>query len=199
MALIYSGISCELREVLLKDKPPSMLALSSKATVPVLQVGEQVIDESIDVMKWALDKSDPDGWDQGQLDNELLARNDEEFKTHLDHYKYFDRYPESTQHEYFLRALDFIQALEAHMVENSSGAWYLITPKMSALDAAIFPFVRQFAHVDRAAFEGLPFNKVRSWLAERSDSSLFNTAMHKYPVWQEGQLGESFASKTPAI
>lgn len=187
MALMYSGIRCELREVLLRDKPQAMLAVSKKATVPVLLVDDQVIDESIDVMKWALNQIEADGWNRVQLNDALLEQNDGEFKAQLDRYKYHDRYPEFTQREYFERALGFIDTLEQSMVPDGVGDYYLKTPNMSALDAAIFPFVRQFAHVDRAAFEKLAFVKVQSWLAARLASPLFNSVMVKYSIWQEGQ------------
>ena len=195
---MYSGITCELREVLLKDKPLAMLALSSKATVPVLQVNDQVLDESIDIMHWALSTADPDGWDSAQLKHELVVRNDGEFKAQLDRYKYFERYPEKSQQEYFELGQHFIAELEANMVADETGVNYLITPAMSAIDAAIFPFVRQFAHVERNAFAELPFEKVKAWLAARLESSLFTSVMRKYPFWQEGDGIQLFTKRAQA-
>ena len=194
MAMMYSGVVCELREVLLKDKPQAMLDISAKGTVPVLQLTDKVIDESVDVMRWALRQNDPKGWNHDELSSDLLKRNDGEFKSHLDHYKYFERFPEEEQVVYFERALAFIDTLESNMITNPSGEHYLLSPDLSAIDVAIFPFVRQFAHVDRNAFERLPFAKVKSWLASRLESALFSSVMPKYPIWQPDQKIQLFGA-----
>ena len=102
---VLSAVNC--REVVLKDKPEALIALSPKATVPVLQtIDGKVIDESIDIALWALAQSDPKNWYQG-LSNEqhqqmlaLIEQNDGEFKYFLDRYKYADRYPEQSQQYY---------------------------------------------------------------------------------------------------
>ena len=116
MALHYAGVQVELREILLRDKPASMLAASTKGTVPVLILPEgTVLDESYDVMRWALEQYDPDGWWSDSLGtkiSELIQGNDGKFKIHLDHYKYFDRYPEQSMEYYRSQAETFLAILE---------------------------------------------------------------------------------------
>lgn len=184
MALWYSGVHCELREVVLKDKPQAMLEMSAKGTVPVLVLTETVIDESIDVMRWALQDSDPDSWLTSSLDHPLVTRNDDYFKYYLDRYKYFDRYPEHSQEMYLEKACIFITELEKKF---NDGQIFLNGKRLSSLDVAIFPFVRQFAFVDKAKFDGLPYPKVQRWLSMLLESDLFKAVMLKYPAWQPQQ------------
>lgn len=187
MAIYYSRQECELREVVLKNKPQSMLDLSPKGTVPVLQLEATVVDESLDVMRWALSQNDPDAWGLAELDHRLLKDNDAPFKQALDKYKYFDRFPEHPQSFYFEQAQPFLLNLEQSLVSNSEGELYLLTPKLSSVDVAIFPFVRQFAFVDKAFFDQLALPKLQQWLNWNLESSLFNAVMAKYPAWVEDE------------
>jgi len=187
MAVKYSGVTCELREVSLKAKPNEMLAASSKGTVPVLVLNNRVIDESVDVMRWALQTCDPEHWGSDELGHPLVERNDNYFKTYLDRYKYFDRYPEQSQHVYLEKALLFLDELEALMVPSSSGVYHLVSAGLSTLDVAIFPFIRQFAFVDKAAFDALSYPKIQSWLASLLAGELFMSVMVKHQTWSSNQ------------
>lgn len=186
LALAYAlpAQSLELREVVLKDKPDELLVISPKATVPVLQLENQVVDESLDIMLWALEQKTDQVWlskDEGirQEILSLIKENDGEFKWALDHYKYSDRYEESQSHyrelgEVFLKKLD----------QRLTNGPYLMGESMSLLDAAIFPFVRQFAHVDKKWFDQCSYAALRSWLNLHLDSELFQSIMTKYSKWQ---------------
>ncbi|MCL4162097.1 UNVERIFIED_CONTAM: hypothetical protein GTU68_043346 [Idotea baltica] len=195
MALYYAGVTCELREVVLKNKPQEMLAVSAKGTVPVLLLKEQVIDESLDVMRWALQQNDPDEWSDVNLDDSLIARNDDYFKFYLDRYKYFDRYPEKDQEYYLQQACVFINELETAIAISNEGSAWLNGDSLSSVDVAVFPFVRQFAFVDKNVFNQLPYPKVQQWLALLLDSDLFQSVMLKYPAWQDGQQTVFFPNK----
>jgi glutathione S-transferase len=187
MAIAYSGVECELREVALKNKPKAMLDASPKGTVPVLIDDTEVIEESIDVMAWALSKSDPDDWLSQSLEHPLIQRNDQEFKFYLDRYKYFDRFPEQSQSWYFDKSLEFLDSLESVFTADRNGHFFLETPKLSALDVAIFPFVRQFSLVDKAVFDTHCQPKLQAWLECLIDSPLFLEIMQKVAIWQPGQ------------
>lgn len=187
MAINYSGTECELREVVLKNKPESMLQASPKGTVPLVVDGDQVIDESIDVMAWALAKADPDGWLSHSLKHPLIQRNDQEFKVYLDHYKYFDRYPEQSQSYYFDQGLEFLTDLESLLKADANGHYFLDTSKLTVLDVAIFPFIRQFAMVDKAKFDAQCLPQLQAWFEFLMTSSLFLNVMQKYPAWQPEQ------------
>ncbi|MCG3879491.1 glutathione S-transferase [Psychrobacter sp. Ps6] len=186
LGILFAELSVELREITLKNKPEQMLAISPKGTVPVLQlVDGTVIEESVEIMTWALEQSDP----QGLLDKKtlpqasaLIAQNDNEFKYWLDHYKYADRHPEMTQIEYRQQGEVFLQDLEALLTENT----YLLGNRMTIADIGIMPFVRQFAHVDREVFYGLPYPKLQQWLQDWLAHPLFLQAMTKFEPWQEG-------------
>lgn len=185
MALRYSDCRVELREVELKHKPAALLDLSAKATVPVLLCEDgQIIDESLDIMHWALQQNDRDNWLQGEYQAEIAALieyNDSVFKNHLDHYKYADRYPDATQLEYRQQGEVFLQQLEQRLDQQA----YLISGRISLADVAIFPFIRQFAHVDIRWFDRAPYPHLRSWLCQWMDSALFQSVMLKYPPWQK--------------
>ncbi|MGF6129143.1 glutathione S-transferase [Pseudomonas frederiksbergensis] len=184
MALRYCGVEVQIVEVSLKAKPAEMLALSSKGTVPVLEVEGRVIDESLAIMRWALAQHDPQDWllkDDlaGQsLIAALIEENDQVFKVHLNHYKYAERYPEQAMEHYraegevFLRRLD--QLLE--------GRDYLLAGHISLADVALMPFVRQFAHVDREWFGQTPYVRLQKWLQRFLDSDLFTAIMRKPPL-----------------
>jgi glutathione S-transferase len=187
MAINYCGIECELREVVLKNKPKAMLDASPKGTVPVLIDHAQVIDESIDVMAWALAKSDPDDWLCQPLTHSLIKRNDQEFKFYLDRYKYFERYPEQSQSWYFDKSLEFLSELESILTADKDGQFFLETAKLSVVDVAVFPFIRQFALVDKAKFDAQSLPKLQAWFELLVDSPLFLGVMQKVSVWQPGQ------------
>jgi glutathione S-transferase len=186
LALLFAELPVELREIVLKNKPSQMLAISPKGTVPVLQLPEgRVIEESREIMIWALEQNDKQGLLDAKLikqANDLLDKNDDEFKHWLDHYKYADRYPEMSQAEYQERGEIFLQSLEALLNKNA----YLLGDSISIADIGIMPFVRQFAHVDRDVFYGLPYPKLQSWLQDWLEHPLFKQAMTKFDPWQEG-------------
>ncbi len=186
MALHYAGISHELREVMLKDKPVAMLQASAKGTVPVLCLPDGcIIDESQDVMLWAVRQNDPEHWLPAAALSESLewiSANDAEFKTHLDHYKYWERYPEQSQEHYRSQAEVFLQRLEQRLSQHS----WLLGPGMTLADVAIFPFIRQFAWVDKAWFDRAAYPAVQQWLQDFLQSSLFLDIMPKHSAWREG-------------
>lgn len=186
LALLFAELLVELREIVLKNKPSQMLAISPKGTVPVLQLPEgRVIEESRDIMVWALEHNDKQGLLDAKLikqANDLLDKNDHEFKHWLDHYKYADRYPEMSQAEYQERGEVYLQSLEALLNKNA----YLLGDSISIADIGIMPFVRQFAHVDRDVFYGLPYPKLQRWLQDWLEHPLFKQAMTKFDPWQEG-------------
>jgi len=181
MALAAADIRCELREILLRDKPPAMLEASAKGTVPVLVLPDRVLDESLDVMTWALEEQDPLLWSEGppQETSALLRDNDGPFKHHLDRYKYSARDEAlNAQHERDQAAV-FIARLEARLAEHRC----LTGDQARRADVAIFPFVRQFAGVDKAYWQHAPFPNTRRWLDEWCASPLFARCMHKSPPW----------------
>ena len=205
MAIAVSGQHCELREIVLKSKPPEMLAASPKATVPVLVLPDgSVIEQSLDIMRWALEQHDPEGWlptDSAglQAQQTLIAANDGAFKRDLDRYKYPNRY--AAEHAGENPAL--VQAFaESH--RGSAAVWlmaleallsrhgWLCGPSASLADMAILPFVRQFAHTDAAWFAAQPWPHLVRWLAGWESGALFARVMEKYPPWQSGQACVEF-------
>ena len=190
MALAASGTEVMLREVLLKDKPGELLTASPKATVPVLVLSDgRVIEESLEVMQWALHHKDPLGWlDNALLESEWIDQCDGDFKHWLDRYKYPDRYPEHTADNYRKDAEGFIQKLE----DRLSVSDWVGGETANAVDVALFPFIRQFASVEPYWWQQAPYPKVRRWLENWLDSALFSAIMVKYPRWESGQPGERF-------
>jgi glutathione S-transferase len=184
MALQYSGIQLEYREIDLRNKPQSMLRLSPKGTVPVLDVDGLVLDQSLDIMHWALKMSDPDGW--GMLDEDAaktwIEKNDELFKGLLDQYKYPNRYPELNQ---AMVLADVITLMLEPMELALEASQYLLGNKMTWVDVAIFPFIRQFSMVDQKKFEELPFPHIQKWLRLHTASKLFVSIMNKHPPWKD--------------
>ncbi len=182
LALAVSGTRYELREVRLSDKPPALLSISPKATVPVLQATDgTVIDDSLEIMRWALQAHDPEGW-LVRDDPELIAVADGMFKHHLDRYKYPDRYGVNPQAHRdgglrFLRDLDARIAVAGQVRGSDRGI----------ADAAVMPFVRQFAGVDRAWFDALPLPSLKAWLASHLASELFERVMHRAAPWCENE------------
>ena len=180
MALLVSGVAYVHREVLLRDKPAAMLAASPKATVPVLLLADgTVIDESIDVMHWALAQHDPEDW-LSLADAELVAQFDGAFKHHLDRYKYAGRYgADPLAHR--AAGLAILAELDRRLgkLDYLGGA----TPGFN--DIALFPFVRQFAGVDAAWFAAYAPPRVREWLAILVASDLYERAMVRIQPWTE--------------
>lgn len=172
----------ELREILLRDKPQAFLETSPSATVPALRDGDKVLDESLDIMRWALEQSDPDdlmempaeGWD-------LIETNDGPFKAALDHTKYAVRYPDHDPEAERAKAADFLLRLEPML----AGGW-LFGDRASLADYALLPFTRQFANIDRAWFDAQPWPNVRAWLDRFTESEAFAGVMQKYAPWAEG-------------
>ena len=184
MALYKANIKCELREVVLKDKPSAMLALSAKGTVPVLLTTDrQVIEQSNEVMHWALNQNDPDSWLQEDTATSqyLIDYNDNEFKYFLDRYKYHVGYPEHPQEYYRENAESFIVIIEQHLSKNNDIA--LLGNRITLADISIFPFIRQFARVDYDWFQASPYKSVVQWLTQLEQSDLFKHCMKKYVQW----------------
>jgi glutathione S-transferase len=185
LALYASGITIEIREIALRNKPESMLLTSPKGTVPVLLLPNgQVIDESWSIMQWALHQHDPQNWlgiDNGYLNAaaKLVLQNDSDFKNNLDRYKYPERYPEQIQHDYRAQGEVFLQQLEKHLANNR----YLLGDNFSIADAALLPFIRQFSSVDKEWFASTPYPQLRHWLEYFLNSELFNAIMQKHPLW----------------
>lgn len=181
MALRQAGIAVEIREIALRDKPREMLAVSPKGTVPVLVLPDgTVIDESLDIMRWALRQHDPDGWLHDEARSlALIADNDGAFKAALDRYKYAGRYPEHPSAFWRAKGEDYLQTLERHLRVQDG----LLGPAASIADVAIFPFVRQFSMVDADWFERAPYPALRRWLERWLGSPLFLDIMQKHPPW----------------
>ena len=157
LAIATAQVEVELREIELRNKPESLLLASPKGTVPVLQLGNsEVIDESRDIMLWALQQHDPELWLEKHWLNQaeqLIQWNDGEFKYYLDRYKYADRYPERSELEYREQGKFFLTELERRLSQQL----YLCGDHFSLADASILPFIRQFAAVDTAWFETSPY------------------------------------------
>lgn len=188
LALRSSGTAVELREVVLRDKAPEFLAASPSATVPTLVPAEGgVIDESLDIMLWALDAHDPAGWltpRDGSRDAmlALIEEMDGPFKTSLDRYKYDTRYPDFDPLVHRARAARILLSLE----ERLGATGWLFGNRASLADMAILPFIRQFANVDRAWFDSQSWPAMKRWLETFEASARFNAIMDKYPKWQAG-------------
>lgn len=187
MALSYAGIQVEIREIALREKPAHMLAVSPKGTVPVLVLASnEVLEQSLDIMDWALQQSDVDEWiiqDQAgqKLTADLIATNDGAFKKSLDKYKYAIRFPENPPEIYRAQGEEFLQRLEILLQQNT----YLCRNTISKADVAIFPFVRQFSMVDENWFESADYPSLKAWLNGLLNSQLFLGVMQKYPVWAD--------------
>lgn len=182
LALLVSGTICELREVKLSAKPEALIEVSEKATVPVLHVtGGEVVDESIDIMRWALARRDPEGWLERD-DRTLIAANDGPFKHHLDRYKYPGRYEDCDARHHREAALEYLQVLEDRLAAQPQ----LSGRERGLTDMAIMPFIRQFAATDREWFAAQRLPALQEWLAAHLASPLFKGVMDKRPVWEPG-------------
>ena len=192
MALLQSGQAVELREIVLRDKPEAFLEASPSASVPCLVDGEEVLDESLDVMKWALARRDPDGWlDMPDEGWDWIARADGPFKDALDRTKYAPRYPGVDPLEHRALAAAFLTDLDAQIAGQVDG-W--IFGRETLADHAILPFVRQFAFIDKPWFDAQPWPALQAWLARYLSSDAFGAIMPKYAQWVEGEAGVSFPS-----
>lgn len=182
MALWAAQIPLEVREISLREKPAHLLQISPKGTVPVLQcVDGIVLEQSLDIMRWALQHNDPHGWLKGDTEvaQALIADNDGGFKYALDRYKYPERYPAQSQADYRAQGALFLHRLESALVQHR----YLLGMHASIADVAIFPFIRQFAAVDAAWFAQSDYPNLRNWLNGWVASPLFETIMQKFPVY----------------
>jgi len=223
LAMAVSGQQCELREVVLRNKPQALYQASPKATVPVLVLGDgRVLEQSLDIMLWALGRNDPQGWltpDRQDLDAmlALVAECDGAFKHNLDRYKYPQRYAEAPgaggqvdaaagANAGIAASFDMdgshVQAASLHRAD--AALWlmklermleqgaFLFGNRAALADMAIAPFVRQFAHVDVDWFLARPWPRLSAWLTAWMDSGLFGRVMKKYAPWVEGGDGVVF-------
>ncbi len=186
LAIKYSQQKVALREILLKDKPTTMLEASPKGTVPVLVLpNNNVIDESLDIMQWALETNDPQGWlNINSSSFELIEHNDQVFKLWLDKYKYHDRFPENSKEYYLGKCCNFLDLLEHELNTHH----FLYEDKITLTDIAIFPFIRQFSKVDTYTFEQLPYPKLQLWLNYFVNQEIFIDSMRKFTPWKESDL-----------
>ena len=188
MAIAVSGVQMQLREVVLKNKPPELLLTSPKGTVPVVRrVDGSVLEQSLDILDWVLSISDPAGWKAYPSDvlaemAKLIEENDVSFKQHLDQYKYADRYPDESKETYRARCHTYLQKLE----DRLSVQPHLFSERVSYADVAIFPFVRQFSKVDEQWFAQAPYPALRNWLGRFATGDLFISVMKKYKPWRQG-------------
>lgn len=179
MALRYAGCPVQICEVSLKAKPADMLALSPKGTVPVLSVDGEVLEESLQIMHWALARHDPQNWalrddpNAAQQATQLIERNDTLFKQQFNHYKYAERYPEQSRETYRALAEAVLLDLEQRLERQA----YLVAAHPSIADVALMPFVRQFAGVEPDWFATAPYPRLRVWLQGWLESALFKAIM----------------------
>ena len=204
LGLHLSSLNPQVREIILKNKPAEMLEISPKGTVPVLVIQPEnqdesitnewlILEESLDIINYSLSHYPATNYEylcKGEYDlliksladkdaKALIDINDNEFKSWLDKYKYADRHLEFTEEYYREKACKFIAILETKL----SNTEHLFAHSPTYADFAIFPFVRQFAHVNRSWFEQSPYSHVRKWLTHHIESDLFQSVMYKYPLW----------------
>ena len=191
LALAVSGQACELREVVLRNKPQGLLQASPKATVPVLVLADgTVLDQSLDIMRWALALHDPEKWltpSEGTQANmlALIEECDSGFKQALDRCKYPGRYPDGNAAVARAQAVQWLQGLQARLVQHE----FLFGSHVALADMAIAPFVRQFAGIDATWWHAQPWPHLQAWLAQWQASRLFDSVMHKLPAWIDGTAG----------
>ena len=184
LALASASLTVELREIVLRDKPDAFLVASASGTVPTLELSDRVIDESLDIMVWALEQNDPEGLlDMPQSGWELISTNDGPFKAALDHTKYSTRFPDLNAAEEREKASVYLRNLD----EMLGGKTFLFKDRPTIADFALLPFVRQFAFIDRAWFDAQGWVNLIAWLDAFLASEIFMQVMHKYPPWVEGQ------------
>tara|TARA_R110002049_G_scaffold44333_5_gene130079 strand:+ start:130252 stop:130887 length:636 start_codon:yes stop_codon:yes gene_type:complete len=186
LALASANTPVHLREVVLRDKPDDFLAASPSGTVPCLIIETGPIDESLDIMKWALGQNDPEGWlDMPGTGYDLITRADGPFKQALDRTKYASRYPDENAANHRAIAAAFL-----HDLDDTITTWIFDRPTLA--DYAILPFVRQFAYIDRAWFDAQAWPNLRAWLDAFLISPRFGAIMQKYPQWQPGDVPTDF-------
>ena len=189
LAILLAQQTVVLRAIVMQNKPPEMLVLSPKGTVPVLVLdainAKTVIDESLDIMLWALKQNDPDNLLYSQ-DADALAEmlqiindSDENFKPTLEKYKRAKRFHGDDEEECRLQCEPFIQKLELRLTQHE----FLMGSTLSLLDYALLPFIRQFARVNRQLYLQGPYTHLQHWLNHHLQSRLFTKAMTKYPLW----------------
>lgn len=203
VAIYKSQKSVLLRDLVLSNKPSEMLLASPKGTVPVVVLPDgKVIEESLDVMLWALNRADPDDLlyaGENDVDNnesltEMLAMInlfDSDFKACLEAYKCAKRYQEDNVDECRLACEHFLQQLEKRLSVHN----YLMSNNESLLDIALMPFIRQFARVERQWYLQSPYPNLRQWLNRYLQSSLFTKVMAKHPLWVDSQKDVFFGFK----
>ncbi|MFM7003819.1 MAG: rhodanese-related sulfurtransferase [Limnohabitans sp.] len=199
LALLASGIRCEMREIALSQKPDSMLAVSPKGTVPVLVLKDKVLEESLDIMHWAMAQSDPQCWSTAGQSNDAQAQAwvrscDDEFKKNLDRYKYPNRYALSDGLAHRGMGAQFLLKLNAQLEKTP----YLMGGDWCWVDAAIAPFVRQFARTDRDWFDAQAWSALKVWLENFEQSPAYSEVMHKFKVWHQGAKPVAFPA-TPSM
>ena len=208
LAIAASGQACELREVVLRNKPAALLAASPKGTVPVLVLPDStpggtpdgtVLEQSLDIMWWALRRHDPDQWlaPNGSSEAEMLAliaECDGPFKHALDRCKYPERHPDTSLEAQRSKASGWLVQLDARLVATG----HLLGRHGTLADMAIAPFVRQFAAIDSGWWAAQPWPHLQAWLARWLASPLLEQCMQKYPAWQEGAPGVPFPAP-PAV
>ena len=182
LAIHAAGLQVEHREILLRDKAPEFLTASPKGTVPVVIANGKIIEESLDVMLWALDQNDPENWLSNREDSlALIAQNDGPYKQALDRYKYASRHDNDPEAWRALGA-ETLTKYDSILAESL----FLLGNLPRLADMAIFPFVRQFANTDRAWFDAQPWPHLHRWLDAHLTSQRFASIMAKYPKWQAG-------------
>ena len=171
MSIVRTSYTCEHREVILRDRPDHMMEISPKGTVPVLLLPDgKVIEESLEIMQHVL------SWELSTEDFHWVDRNDNEFKFHLDRYKYPNRYENVDSLEQRSMAKAYLDDLDQFLSNEIS----------HSLSDALFPFVRQFANHDREWFDAQNWEHLHDWLANNLSSKEFALCMKKYPQWCEG-------------
>ena len=182
LALLEANQKVEIREILLKEKPVEFLQASPSSTVPCLLIDDKIIDESLDIMTWALNKNDPGNFlDMPDLGYDLINENDGPFKLALDKTKYHSRYPDETPKSNREKASSFI-----HKLENILEGSFLFGEDPKLADIAVLPFIRQFALVDKIWFDQQPWQKVVVWLNLFLESKRFTDIQQKYVPWKSG-------------
>ncbi len=189
LALASAGLECELREILLRDKPDAFLDTSPKGTVPVLDLHTNVLDESIDIMKFALAENDPDGWlDMAEEGHELITEIEGPFKSALDRYKYTTRYKGADTETERAKAAETLVKFDLRLGSTK----YLMGEKITLADMATVTFVRQFANTDRTWFDTQPWPNLRRWLDEFLASDRFAFIMEKHQPWKPADAPKYF-------
>lgn len=208
LAILLAQQTVQIRAVTMKDKPAEMLLVSPKATVPILvidndaggdasnsehcessQQNNTVVDESLDIMLWALNRNDPDNLfyseDPEALPEMLrvIQENDDAFKPSLEKYKRAKRFHGDDLEACRVECEPFVQALEQRLVKHE----FFMGPTPSLLDYALLPFIRQFSRVNKPVFSGGEYTNLHRWLSQHLQGRLFARAMIQYPLWLDNR------------